>query len=256
MNILVLNCLDKLERLELKHNQICDIPYGMFMDNLKHLDLSNNIIAEIKNLNGLKKLEYLDMSGNMIIDVGNSLNGLDSLKYLNMSNNSLSTFDVSFNRLDTLFLDNNMIEKFQVSMNDVEYVSLRNNQIKFVNIPKYTLCQDICLQGNDVSMIKCDNAYVKVHIGDIVISEFSCSGNEHLMMEIFGKSRDYDILIDHNTVYSMKQFGIYCFLVGNATKWLRKDIGVLTIRVTNKKYVYGKLDELIRVRLQFLKLNV
>jgi protein phosphatase 1 regulatory subunit 7 len=107
----VLANLSQLQRLELRDNQLEQIP-EMSLPELRVLDLSYNGIRVIDNLEGLPKLRELFLCQNKIADIGAGIQGVrGTLRELELGGNRIRRIENldGFDRLETLWLGKNKI---------------------------------------------------------------------------------------------------------------------------------------------------
>ncbi len=83
--------LNKLEKLNLRHNQISKIEGLTNLTKLKKLDLQYNQISKIEGLENLINLTSLNLSHNQIRQI-EGLDTLSSLEFLKLNANQLSLF--------------------------------------------------------------------------------------------------------------------------------------------------------------------
>ena len=91
-DISVLRACSKLEKLDLRDNQIRDLSPLVELPNLKWLSLWNNQVEDLNPLLSLSRLEYLDVEGNRISDFS-VLEYLPELKELWLNGNPVKRFD-------------------------------------------------------------------------------------------------------------------------------------------------------------------
>ena len=137
------NYFPKLEKLELAHNKIFQIPDNVFdpLENLKSLALYDNKIVNISNkaFSLLHKLENLYLGNNKICTIAeNAFDSLESLKNLELQGNKIAHISSKiFNlllSLETLDLSENGISKIDDnafdSLSSLSFINLQKNKLK------------------------------------------------------------------------------------------------------------------------------
>lgn len=108
-------CNLNLKELYLSYNQITDLPQWFSnFKNLNRLDLNNNQLSQVPELLGdFEEITFLDLSHNNLSSLPNSYKNLTNLIYFSIGNNK---FDLVpevikyFKHLQVLYLDNNNIK--------------------------------------------------------------------------------------------------------------------------------------------------
>ncbi|XP_028981782.1 chaoptin-like [Diachasma alloeum] len=144
-----------LERLNLSHNELSEIPQRVFQNltSLVVLKLDNNKLLDIPDLCNLKKLREVNLSGNAFYDINQqTFCNLTNLKYIDLSHNEiadirhgvfdtlapLTTLDLSWNKIKKLrrnwFNPGSDQVPVEHPMN-LEYLDLSNNNMR--KIPRW-----------------------------------------------------------------------------------------------------------------------
>lgn len=106
IQILQLNTIQNLKRLDLSNNYLSEIPSSIsILVNLKELWLSNNPIENIpKSIEYLSKLELIDINNTKIKDLPTEISLLDHLYEVDWRNTPLSSF---------------LLDTYQITENDI-----------------------------------------------------------------------------------------------------------------------------------------
>lgn len=140
-------CLNNLKILDCRYNKIngSDVPVELFnINTLTVLDLSHNNLKVIpKNLENCKSLTVLNLSHNNLKTIGEQLFvHLTGLLYLDLSDNELKTLPPQLGRLSnlkTLILSNNPLEEHKMRqlerLKSIRTLHLANTHRNVNNIP-------------------------------------------------------------------------------------------------------------------------
>jgi len=124
--IALLYPITQLQRLELEHNRLDQIPETFWtLDQLQHLSLAENRIQQISHrILNLDQLKSLRLNNNQIQELPDSIWELTKLEILNLSNNYLTSISEEIGQLEhlhTLYLQQNQLQRLPETL-----LSLKN----------------------------------------------------------------------------------------------------------------------------------
>ena len=135
--------MNKLNQLDLSHNNIKEIPEGAFnhFKNLAILDLNNNELEIISNqITSKIKLRILELNFNKIKEIPEDIKNLNDLGIFKINNNEINVLPET------------------IPFNQLNYLGLINTNIKNLDLNKYDLArlQMLCISKEQIANISED----------------------------------------------------------------------------------------------------
>lgn len=192
----VMKGADHLEVILASHNNLTQIPYGLFehSNGLVRLDLSHNSISKIDLLAfaDLTQLKFLNLSFNSLTTVDPTIFAkIVNLVDLDLSNNKIATIDAQLFgpllNLNELNLSGNLIEKIDGStfnsLKQLQHLDLSN--LKLTDLEPGTFSHQTELKSLNLSENYFNRINFDIFSGLVNLEKFNLNGNELLNLDGF-----------------------------------------------------------------------